>query len=85
MGLCVSKDLSGYLVVNESAECADYVLLTALEHEDLLAGSWSQFAELLHTLFVFSLEDFAYLHGYMIIAFVIGNGAGRVARWLGKA
>jgi hypothetical protein len=79
MSQCVSITESNQLIV--SGTTCDYVLLTQTE---LTVIQNAGLQETLNSLFEFSVEDFGLIHTALIVAFIVGHSAGRVARLLGK-
>ncbi|GAL32424.1 hypothetical protein JCM19240_5855 [Vibrio maritimus] len=62
--------VNGQITTDTIATCQGYVLL---EPVDVIAVQ------------SFDQELYLEVSGYLLLSFVIGHGAGRVVRWMGKA
>ena len=84
MSVCAANDGNGYLVITAETDCTEFVLMNAVDYENLESGSLQQMQETLNLLFAFDAELFAVVEIALILAFLTSHFGGRVVRWLGK-
>lgn len=83
MSVCVVVD-SGYLKPTSETDCSEFLLLTQSEYNDIQAGSVTEIISTLNYLFEFDLGAFGVVHGSLMLAFLVGHGAGRVVKLMNK-
>jgi hypothetical protein len=84
MSVCAANDGNGYLVITAETDCTEFVLMNAVDYQNLESGSLQQMQETLNLLFAFDPELFAVVEIALILAFLTSHFGGRIARWLGK-
>jgi len=84
LSVCAVVDGNGFVRTTAETVCTEFQLLSLEEVNAFSDNSLAEVVNTLNSLFSFDLEMFGVIHGTIMVAFIVGHGAGRMVKSLNK-